>query len=479
MAEAKQIGSLIAGHGVLGGGRETRLVYNPATGEAIGEISLASIEDIDAAAENAWLGFRDWSARTAIERARCLQAVAAQVRTDADSMARMLTEEQGKTLAEARGEVAGSADLFEWLAEEGKRVYGRIVSARSPGLQQMVQLEPVGPVAAFSPWNYPLALAARKIAHALAAGCSVVIKPAEEAPSAVLHLANICIRCGVPAEAVQVLFGVPSMVSERLIASRYIRKISFTGSVAVGRHLAGLAGQALKKVTFELGGHSAVIVMDDADVERAAHLSVTSKFRNAGQICIAPSRFFVHDAVHDRFVDEFVRLSSQLRVGDGAQSGTDMGPLAHARRAEAMQAFAEDALQTGARIVVGTPERPRKPGFFWAPTVLTEVPTTARLMREEVFGPIAPMVRFDKLDAVLERANELDFGLAGYAFTHSLKSARLIQEGLKVGMVGINTYGVTAPEMPFAGTKDSGLGVAQGQEGLLDHMNVKSAYRAD
>lgn len=479
MAAINQIGSLIAGKDVTQGGRDTRPVFNPATGETIGMLSLASLEDIDAAAENAQKGFLEWSARSAFERARCLQAVAAQVRADAELMAALLTAEQGKTLNEARGEVAGSADLFEWLAEEGKRIYGRTVPARSAVVQQMVQLEPVGPVAAFSPWNYPLALAARKIAHALAAGCSVVIKPAEEAPSAVLHLARICIRCGVPANAIQVLFGVPSMVSERLIASRHIRKVSFTGSVTVGRHLAALAGQALKKVTFELGGHSAVIVMDDADVDRAAQMSVASKFRNAGQICIAPSRFFVHDAIHDRFVSEFVRHSKNLSVGDGAMAGTDMGPLAHQRRAEVMQMFTEDAVLAGARIAVGAPDRPSRAGYFWEPTVLTDVSDGARLMREEVFGPIAPMVRFDDLDTVIARANDVDFGLASYAFTGSLKTARAIQDRLKVGMVGINTFSVTAPEMPFAGTKDSGLGVAQGIEGLLDHMNIKSVYRAD
>ncbi|MGE0097445.1 MAG: NAD-dependent succinate-semialdehyde dehydrogenase [Hydrogenophaga sp.] len=479
MADIYQIGSLIAGKEVTQGGRDTRPVLNPATGETIGMLSLARLEDIDAAAEMAQKGFQQWSALSAFERARCLQAVAVQVRADIELMASLLTAEQGKTLNEARGEVAGSADLFEWLAEEGKRLYGRMVPSRNAAMQQMVQLEPVGPVAAFSPWNYPLALAARKIAHALAAGCSVVIKPAEESPSAVLHLARICIRCGVPAEAIQVLFGVPAMVSERLIASRHIRKVSFTGSVAVGRHLAALAGQALKKVTFELGGHSAVIVMDDADVERAAQLSVASKFRNAGQICIAPSRFFVHDAVHDRFVAEFVRMSQKLSVGDGAKTGTDMGPLAHLRRTEAMQVFTQDAVETGARIAVGAPDRPTRAGFFWAPTVLTDVPDHARLMREEVFGPIAPMVRFNDLDAVIARANDVDFGLAGYAFTSSLKNARNIQDRLKVGMVGINSFSVTAPEMPFAGIKDSGLGVAQGLEGLLDHMNVKSVYRAD
>lgn len=479
MQELQVIGSLIAGQVVAGGGRASQAVINPATGQAIASLSLATEADVDTAAEHAALGFSQWSAFTPFDRARILKAVAEAMRRDAQEMASMLTREQGKTLREARGEVAGSADLFEWLAEEGKRVYGRVVAARASEVQQLVLLEPVGPVAAFSPWNYPLALAARKVGHALAAGCSVVIKPAEEAPSAVLHMARLCIAAGVPAHAIQVLFGVAPMVSQRLIDSPHIRKISFTGSIPVGRHLAGLAGKALKKVTFELGGHSAVIVMDDVDIDRTVELAVASKFRNAGQICIAPTRFFVHDRIHDRFVQAFARRASALRVSDGGLDDTDMGPLAHERRLAAMADLTQDAVASGARLVVGAAERGKESGFFWQPTVLADVPEQARILREEPFGPLAPFVRFDDLEAVIHRANAVEFGLAGYAFTQSLRSARLIQDRLKVGALGINTFSVTAPEMPFTGIKNSGLGVAQGTEGLLDHMNIKSAFRAD
>jgi succinate-semialdehyde dehydrogenase/glutarate-semialdehyde dehydrogenase len=479
MTEPQAIGSLISGQTITGGGRPTQTVVNPATGQVIATLSLVTEADIDTAAENAQRGFVEWSSRTPFARAVILKAVADAMRRDANLMAAQLTQEQGKTIREARGEVAGAADLIEWLAEEGKRVYGRVVAARSSEVQQLVLLEPIGPVAAFSPWNYPLALAARKVGHALAAGCSVVIKPAEEAPSAVLHMARLCIACGVPVDAIQVLFGVPAVVSQRLIESPHIRKISFTGSIPVGRHLAAIAGKALKKVTFELGGHSAVIVMDDVDLDRTVAMAVASKFRNAGQICIAPTRFFVHDGIHDRFVAAFAQRAAALRMDDGAQETTDMGPLAHERRLHAMADLTQDAVNVGARVVTGDVERASSSGFFWKPTVLADVPDSARILREEPFGPLAPFVRFDDLEAVIDRANDVEFGLAGYAFTQSLRSARIIQDRLKVGALGINTYSVTAPEMPFTGIKNSGLGVAQGTEGLLDHMNIKSAFRAD
>lgn len=479
MSTVKLIGALIGGQKVVGGGRATVPVVNPATGEVVAQLSLASKADVLDAAERAASGFAEWSAKTPLNRSVVLRGVADAMRRDAAEMARMLTLEQGKTFKEAQGEVAGAADLFDWLAEEGKRLYGRVVPSRTPEIQQLVLLEPVGPVAAFSPWNYPLALAARKIAHALAAGCSVVIKPAEEAPSAVLHLAQLCLSCGVPADAIQVVFGIPAMVSETLIESPHIRKISFTGSVPVGRHLAELAGRALKKVTFELGGHSPVIVMDDADIDRAITLSVASKFRNAGQICIAPTRFYVHDALYDAFVRKFSQQAQSLRVEDGMRDTAQMGPLAHRRRLDAMEDLAQDAVASGARLVTGMAERTQARGFFWMPTVLTDVPASARILREEPFGPIAPFVRFSSLEQALQLANDVPFGLAGYAFTRSLGHARRIQDGLKVGALGMNTFSVTAPEMPFLGIKDSGLGVAQGREGLLDHMNIKSLFRAD
>ncbi len=479
MSTLKSIGALIGGETVMGGGRATRPVVNPATGDALAQLTLISKEDLADAAERAAAGFVEWSTKTPIVRSGVLRSVADAMRRDASQLARMLTEEQGKTLREANGEVAGAADLFDWLAEEGKRMYGRVVPSRAQEIQQMVLLEPIGPVAAFSPWNYPLALAARKVAHALAAGCSVVIKPAEEAPSAVLHLARLCLAAGVPANAIQVVFGQPELVSETLIQSPHIRKISFTGSVPVGRHLAQLAGRALKKVTFELGGHSPVIIMDDADLDRAVAQSVASKFRNAGQICIAPTRFFVHDAIFDAFVSRFSAQAEALRMEDGLLDTSQMGPLAHERRLDAMEDLAQDAVAAGARVATGMVERARAKGFFWKPTVLTDVPLSAKILHEEPFGPIAPFVRFSSLEEAIRLANDVQFGLAGYAFTRSLKTARQIRDGIKVGALGMNTCNVTAPEMPFLGIKDSGLGVAQGREGLLDHMNIKSFFQAD
>lgn len=470
---------LIDGEWLDGGGRDSRPVFNPATGAVIGSVPVATHADIDRAAEVAHSGFEQWRRRTALERGNVLSSVAFAMREQVGRLASLLTLEQGKTIKEATAEVLSSADLIQWLSEEGKRVYGRIVPPRAHGLEQLVVLEPVGPVAAFSPWNYPVTLATRKIGHALAAGCSIVIKPAEECPSAVLALAKIFLDCGVPAGALQVLFGNPSEISERLIASPHIRKVSFTGSIAVGRHLGRLAGAALKKVTFELGGHAPVIVMADANVDKFVEAGVASKFRNAGQICISPTRFFVHDAVYDEIVEKFARRASGLRVGDGMQAATDMGPLAHDRRAAVMASMTDDAVEHGARVVTGGPATGSQPGFFWNPTVLSEVTADARIMREEPFGPLASFTRFDDLDRAIAQANSLSYGLAGYGFTSSLASARCIQEGLRVGMVALNTFTATVPEMPFSGVRDSGLGAAMGTEGLMDHLNVKSVFRAD
>jgi succinate-semialdehyde dehydrogenase/glutarate-semialdehyde dehydrogenase len=473
-----QLALLIDGEWITGGGRRERAVVNPATAEEIGLLPLASAEDIERAANISRKGFAQWQSITAIERGRILAAVANSIRNSRESLAGLLTREQGKTFKEALAEVQGAADIMEWCGEEGKRLYGRLVPSRASGIAQTVRLEPVGPVAAFSPWNYPLALAARKIGQALGAGCSVVIKPAEEAPSAVLEFARICLQCGVPPAALQVLFGVPSEVSSQLIASPNIRKISFTGSVGVGKQLAALAGTHLKKVTFELGGHSPVIIMDDIDIDRAVTISVSSKFRNAGQICIAPTRFFVHDSIYDRFIQKFALHASALKVGDGMHPDTDMGPLAHRRRLEAMEELVDDALRKGAKQLTGSSCALSSGGYFWNPTVLSDVSPRARLMVEEPFGPIASFVRFDDVEQAIAQANSVEYGLAGYAFTSSLKTARFIEENLNVGIVGLNTFAVTAPEMPFSGTKDSGLGNSLGIEGLIDHMNVKSVFEA-
>jgi len=476
---SQPIGLMLDGRTVTGEGRSSRDVINPATSEGVSSLTMARESDLHEAAEKSVHGFKEWSRQTPLARAQILKAVASAIRRDREIFAAAITREQGKTLADSRMEVASSADLFEWLAEEGKRVYGRVVASRSASVQQLVLMEPIGPVAAFSPWNFPLAQASRKIAHALAAGCSIVLKPAEEAPSAPLHLAALCIECGVPASAVQVVYGDPAMVSKALISSPHIRKISFTGSIPVGRMLSALAGEHLKKATLELGGNSPVIVMNDIDVDQVARLAIQSKFRNAGQICVAPSRFFVHDAIFDRFTSRFAELAASLRVGDGDQDATEMGPLAHARRIKAMEDLTQDAVTKGAKVLTGGAERMSRRGFFWSPTVLADVPADARILEEETFGPVAPFTRFDNLEAVLDRANEVEHGLAGYAFTKSLHSVRLIQDRLKAGAIGINTFAAAAPEMPFTGIKNSGLGVIQGTEGLAAHMNIKSSFVAD
>lgn len=464
---------LIAGRRITGKGRATRPVLNPATGAPVGEVTLATQADIEEAAEAASRGFDEWRTKSPLQRGRILTTIANELRERATLIARQLTLEQGKTLREAVGEVQGAADLFEWVAEEGKRIYGRVVLARQPGYEQLVLHEPVGPVAAFAPWNYPLALSARKISHALAAGCSVVIKPAEEAPSAVLTMAGICLEAGVPSNALQVLFGVPAQISEALIASKHIRKISFTGSVSVGKHLAAQAGGALKKMTMELGGHSPVIVMDDANVDRFVEEAVAGKFRNAGQICISPTRFLVHDAIYDEVTRRFAERAGQIRVGDGLSTETDMGPLALERRLGAMHDLFDNALTLGAKALT-KPGRRSGAGYFWQPTVLSEVPVNARIMSEEPFGPIAPFARFSDRDEAISIANSLEYGLAAYAYTNSLDHAHAIKHGLRAGIVGINTFGVTSPEVPFQGIRDSGLGSAMGIEGLIDHMHVKS-----
>ncbi|MEO9231396.1 MAG: NAD-dependent succinate-semialdehyde dehydrogenase [Devosia sp.] len=469
---------LVDGEAITPRSRPSIDVTNPATATTLGQLPVASIEDIDRAAEASVRGFQEWKSRTALERARILSAAAVVIRQKAAEISSLVTAEQGKTLKEAAGEVAGAADAIQWLAEEGKRVYGRTVPSRVAGQEQIVSLEPVGPVAAFSPWNYPVALACRKIGHALAAGCSIVIKPAEECPAGVLALARIFIDQGVPPAALQVLFGRPAEISDRLIRSPHIRKISFTGSVEVGRALGALAGRELKKVTFELGGHAPVVVMHDADIARFVELGVAAKFRNAGQICTSPTRFLVHKQIYEEVVRRFAERACQLKVGNGMDDATDMGPLAHARRVEAMESFTTDAVSKGAKVVTGgTPAAGT--GYFWRPTVLADVPAEALVTTNEPFGPLAVFTPFERLGDAIEEANGLSYGLAGYGFTGSLRYAREMRQGLRVGIVGINNFTSSTPEMPFAGVRDSGLGVAQGSEGLRDYLDLKSIYQAD
>ncbi|MBL0420858.1 NAD-dependent succinate-semialdehyde dehydrogenase [Ramlibacter sp. AW1] len=478
-----ELGLLIDGEWISGLERDAIVVRNPATGAPIGELPVATVQDIDRAAEAAQKAFPVWRGITALDRGRVLARIATILRERTAELSAILTLEQGKPLREAAAEIAATADSFEWMGEEGRRVYGRVVPSRFADAEQLVVHEPIGPVAAFSPWNFPAILGGRKIAAALAAGCTIVLKPAEEAPGILVAIAKICESCGVPAGVINLLFGVPARISQRLIERPEIRKLSFTGSTPVGRHLSGLAGAALKRITLELGGHAPVILCEDADLERALQLGVAAKFRNAGQVCNCPTRFYVHEKVFGEFCERFSQLARNLVVGDGLEEGVHMGPLIHERRVRAMREYTEDAVAGGGEILCGG-DAPSElaaslqDGTFWAPTVIALAGNEARVLREEPFGPLALMQPFSDLDEAIGRANGSDYGLAAYAFTQSLKSARRIQERIEAGCFSLNTFAITPPELPYGGVKQSGFGREMGSEGLLEHFQTKAVIRA-
>jgi succinate-semialdehyde dehydrogenase / glutarate-semialdehyde dehydrogenase len=380
----------IDGEWLSGGGRESEQVINPATEKSLGTLPHASTADLDHALAAAEKGFKLWRATAPYERARIMRKAADLIRERLDSIARILTVEQGKVLAEARIEVAVSADIIEWYAEEGKRSYGRIIPGRVSGVRQMMVQEPVGPCAAFTPWNFPGVTPARKIGGALGAGCSLIIKASEETPGTCVELVRAFHDAGLPKGVLNLVFGVPARISEHVIASDIIRKVSFTGSVPVGKHLTKLAAEGMKRTTMELGGHSPVVVFADADPEKSAEIAAAGKYRNAGQVCISPTRFYVQEGVYERFTKRFVEYAKKVKLGDGLAEGTTMGPLANPRRLDAMEGFVADARKRGAEVLAGG-ARPGNQGFFFAPTVVTNIPDDSRLMTEEPFGPVAPI----------------------------------------------------------------------------------------
>ena len=463
---------LIDGQWIDGSGSRRGAVLNPATGEQIGEVPFAEIADLDRALAAAQKGFEIWRKTSAYDRSKILRRAADLTRERAEAIAQLITREQGKPLSEARMEAGGLGDHIDWYAEEGRRAYGRVIPPRQYGARQIVLREPVGPVAAFSPWNFPTGQLVRKVAGALAAGCSIIAKAPEETPSSCIELIRAFHDAGVPAGVVNLVFGVPAEISEHLIASPIIRKVSFTGSVPVGRHLGALAARNVKRATMELGGHAPFIVCDDVDVTAAARLGAALKFRNGGQVCASPTRFYVQDSVFDAFLGSFVEAAKALQVGDGAAEGTQMGPLAHARRVDAIEGFVRDAVDAGADLAYDG-ERPGNRGFFHAPAVLANVPDKARLMHDEPFGPIAAVNRFDTLDKAIAQANALPFGLAAFAFTSSVSRATQLGDELESGMVSINHFGIAAPETPFGGIKDSGYGSEGGSEGLDAYLSTK------
>jgi succinate-semialdehyde dehydrogenase/glutarate-semialdehyde dehydrogenase len=467
----------IGGEWVARGSRETRPVINPATGATLGELPIATKADLDQALDAAQRSFPQWRAKAPHERGRILRDAAELMRERTEHIARLATQEEGKTLAESRWEVGLSAEIFEWYAEEGRRAYGRVLPQRASGVRMTVLKEPVGPVAAFAPWNFPIGNPARKIGAALGAGCPCILKPAEEAPASALEVARALVDAGLPPGVLSVVFGVPAEISSYLLASPVIRAISFTGSIAVGKQLTKLAAEGMKRTTMELGGHAPVLVFDDVHVEQVLDQSVFAKYRNAGQVCVSPTRFYVHDKIHDRFVEGFAKRAAAWRVGDGLQEGIQMGPLAHARRLEAMDALLRDAREHGARFHAGG-SRIGTRGFFWEPTVISDVGNDARIMNEEPFGPVALINRFSDFDAVMREANRLPYGLAAFAFTRSSRTVNLVGEQIEAGMVGINSYAISVPESPFGGVKESGHGSEEGIEGLEACLVTKFVSQA-
>lgn len=462
----------IDGDWLAGGGRETAAVIDPATQRELGRLPLANPADLDRALAAAQAAFEVWRRTAPVERARILKRAADLMRERASHIATLMTLEEGKPLAESRDEVVRAADYFEWFAEEARRIDGRVVPSNRPGVRQWVTRQAIGPVAAFTPWNFPAITPARKLSAALAAGCSVIIKPGEESPATALALARALDDAGLPKGVLQVVFGVPDAVSRHLIASPIIRKVTFTGSVPIGRLLSARAAEGVKPITLELGGHGPVLVFDDADVRKAAAEGVANRFRGTGQICISSTRFLVQAGVYEAFVRHFVDATRALKVGNGMTPGVQVGPLANARQLAKMEALVADAVARGAKVLAGGSRLPG-PGFFFAPTVLVDVPLDARVMHEEPFGPIAILMRFEQLADGLAEANRLPYGLSAYAFTGNARTAMDVADGLEAGMVGINQYRIVATELPFGGIKESGHGSEGGAEGIGYYLTTK------
>ena len=459
----------------IGEGRDLFPVVDPASGEAIGEVPMASPADLDEALDAADKGFKVWRATPADQRGAVLKKAAVLLRERVEPIARLLTLEQGKPIAEARAEVLSSAQFLEWCGEEAPRIYGRTL-VRPTGQRALVTRQPIGPVAAFSPWNFPVYLMAKKLGQALAAGCSVGAKPPEETPGCTGALVRCLVDAGLPNGVVQLVHGVPDAVSRHLLASPVIRKVSFTGSVPVGKHLMRLAADGLKRVTMELGGHAPVLIFADCDLEKTLDAVVPQKFRNAGQVCVSPTRFYVQEAIYDRFVAGFAERAKAVTTGHGLLAATRMGPLANARRPGAIAALVDDAAAKGARVLAGG--KRGEGGFFFEPTLLADVPDNADIMSNEPFGPVAVTAPFSTFDDAVEKANRLPFGLAAFAFTEGLRNANLLGDAIEAGMVGINTFAISTADAPFGGVKDSGFGSEGGLEGMDGYLVTKAIHMA-
>jgi succinate-semialdehyde dehydrogenase/glutarate-semialdehyde dehydrogenase len=451
---------------------KTMAIIDPATEEEIGRLSMATRPDLDAALESTQKGFAVWRETGAFERYRIMRKAADLLRQRKDDIAWLMTRENGKPLVQAGMEIGVGADTIDWFAEEARRTYGQVIPARMSGVRQMTLKLPVGPVAAFSPWNFPVNQIVRKVSAALATGCSIIVKAPEETPASPAELIRAFTDAGVPDGVISLVYGVPAEISEYLIPHPVIRKISFTGSTPVGKHLAALAGQHMKRATMELGGHAPVLIFDDADIDKAVAAMVPTKLRNAGQVCVSPTRFLVQEGVADQFLEGFVTAMAKTNVGNGLEADTEMGPLANERRIPAIEAMIADAKSKGGSLATGG-ERIGNKGYFFQPTVLTDVPTDAAAMNDEPFGPVALVNRFKTYDDAIAEANRLPYGLAAYAFTRSAETLQKMSREVESGMLTVNHVGLALPEVPFGGIQDSGYGTEGGSEALEAYLETR------
>jgi succinate-semialdehyde dehydrogenase/glutarate-semialdehyde dehydrogenase len=470
------LGLYVGGEWLGPDGRDTQDVLNPATGGAHAGLPLATTADLDRALEAAERGFRQWRDTAPDIRGGVLSKAAALLRERAGRIAAIATLEQGKPTAEARGEIGFAAALLDFHAAEAQRIYGRVLP-RPSGTRSLVLQQPVGPVAAFCAWNFPVLNPVRKLGPAIAAGCSIILKPSEETAGSAIEVMRCFQDAGLPGDVAQLVFGVPDQVSRHLLASPITRKLSFTGSVPVGKHLLKLAAETVMKATMELGGHGPVLVFDDCDVEKTLDTLVAHKFRNAGQVCIAPTRFYVQESIYERFAAGFAERTGRVKMGDGMDKSTQMGPMANRRRPDAIEAMVEDARKSGARLLAGG-ERGGQGGFFFTPTVLADVPITAKAMNEEPFGPVALLAPFATFEDAVEQANRLPYGLAAYCFTENGRRQNMLGDAIEAGMIAINQVRLSWPDSPFGGVKDSGYGSEDGPEGVAAHLITKTFHMA-
>jgi len=470
-------GQFIDGRWQASSNKDTYDVINPATEEIIGKASKASANDIDKALKSAKKGFEVWKKYSPWDRATIIRKIADLIRKKNNELAKWMTLETGKPLAEGLAEASASADIFEWNAEETKRIYGQTVQSRFPSTRVIINYEPVGVVAALSPWNFPLVLAARKISTALAAGCSVICKPDVITPGTVMELVNIVNQCGVPPGVVNLLSGDPAMIASHLISSDIIKKISLTGSTRVGKIILKQAAEKIQRVTMELSGHAPFIVHEDADIEKATDMAMAAKYRNNGQVCISPSRFYIHESKKEKFTKTFVKKTLSLKIGNGMDDGVQLGPITTKKRLEEIEKLVETTKKEGARILCGG-KRPSgfNKGYFYEPTVFDNVKDNFKIMTEEPFGPLTPILTFKSFEEVIEKANNQAAGLAGYVCTNSMELANKTSESLETGMVAVNTPFISNAETPFGGIKQSGYGREGGSMGIKDYLNIKYTH---